>query len=56
MDEIDRMANADDEEEKEAGDAAGEEDEVEDEDVDDAYFDWLQQKCSLDHLCHNFDP
>ena len=34
-------------------------DEVEDEDLEDAdfvkIFDWLQQKCSLDHLCHNFD-
>ena len=30
-------------------------DEVEDEDVEDADFDWLQPKCSLDHLCQNFD-
>ena len=30
-------------------------DEVEDEDVEDADFDLLQPKCSLDHLCQNFD-
>ena len=29
--------------------------EVEDEGVEYADFDWFQQKCSLDHLCHNFD-